>query len=289
MKWTDEELEQQLQAQAEQAGEIWERSLPQASEPPHIFSERFERSMRKLLWRRRHPWLARSRTLAAVLAVCIGIGVGIQFLNSSGSDDTLEQAAGGMAQSSGDASAPSYGNLPPQDSDTDADNRADSGTVGSAGDDIPSDDTIDAPDTPDDNTDPSGGTPSDNTDTPDPSNPSDNTTTSTPSSPAFAAAEPTVLPAGLTVVSRQQSENALTIQYASDSGAAVTYRSWRSAQPQLTGSGETVLVNGAVAAVFYTDATQNTLEWIDARTCYALTGNLSKDELLQMADSTQQK
>lgn len=74
MKLTDERLEQLLSQQAEQAGEIWERSLPDEPEQPHTFSKQFERRMRWLIWRRRHPAHKQIRNVAAAVVVCLGIG-----------------------------------------------------------------------------------------------------------------------------------------------------------------------------------------------------------------------
>lgn len=314
MKLTDEMLEQMLSQQAEQAGEIWERSLPDEPEQPHTFSKRFERRMRWLIWRRRHPMSARMMKQAAVLLLCIGIGTGALVLAYLGmpDDDTLAQ----MEAPSGSASLqtePEENKQMQPDIQTDTEDGTleteDPDGAEETPDDTQQGQSADTPgeDAPDDTTgQPDDGQPGSSTDTP--TEPSDGDGTqespdngdntqeppddddSKPSEPPIITGptlcEPSYVPAGMVAVSRQESETELIIRYVASSGEMVTYTSKHSADPQLSGTGETVSVSGATAAVFRSSGEQNTLEWIDEAACYALIGNLPKDELLNMANST---
>lgn len=310
MKLTDGMLEQLLSQQAEQAGEIWERSLPDEPEQPHTFSKRFERRMRRLIWRRRYPMSARMLKQAAVLLICIGIGTGALVLAYLGMpDDTLAQ----MEAPSGSASLESG---PEENTQIQPGMQTDpeDGTLGT-------EDPDGAEETPDDTQpgqsadtpgegasggiaeQPDDGQPGSSTDTPtEPSDsddtqepPDDNTQEppddddSKPSEPPITApvlCDPSYVPAGMVAVSRQESGTELTIRYVASNGEMVTYTSKYSTDPQLSDTGETVSVSGATAAVFRSSGEQNTLEWIDEDACYALIGNLPKDELLNMANST---
>lgn len=316
MKLTDEMLEQLLSQQAEQAGEIWERGLPDEPEQPHTFSKRFERRMRWLIWRRRHPMSTRMMKQAAVLLLCIGIGTGALVLAYlSMPDDTLSQ----IEAPSGSASLQTE---PEEDKQIQPDIQTDTedGTLEADDPDgveeVP-DDTQpgQSADTPEEGApggiagQPDDGQPGSSTDTPTEPSDSDDTqeppdnTDPTPSEPPEepgdgddtqeppittgpSLCEPSYVPAGMVAVSRQESETELMIRYAASNGKMVTYTSKYSANPQLSGTGETVSVSDAAAAVFRSNGEQNTLEWIDASACYALVGNLSKDELLNMANST---
>lgn len=312
MKLTDEMLEQLLSQQAEQAGEIWERSLPDEPEQPHTFSKRFERRMRRLIWRRKHPMSSRMMKQAAVLLLCIGIGTGALVLAYLGMpDDTLAQ----MEAPSGSASLqvePEEDTLQQVQPDIQTDTEdgtpetEDPDGAEETPDDTQQGHSAEAPeeDAPDDTTgQPDDERPGQSTDTPtEPSDgdntqetPDDNTQEPpddddpTPSKPPVTGptlCEPSYIPAGMVAVSRQESGTELTIRYVASNGEMVTYTSKCSADPQLSGTGEAVSVSGATAAVFRSSGEQNTLEWIDEAACYTLIGNLPKDELLNMANST---
>ncbi|MDO5784410.1 MAG: DUF4367 domain-containing protein [Eubacteriales bacterium] len=304
MKLTDEMLEQLLSQQAEQAGEIWERSLPQELEQPHTFSKRFERRMHWLIWRRKHPAAAWMCKAAVVLLVCIGIGAGAVLLSDNGtSGSTLEQPAdpfgsAALQPAPGEHTIqqmqPEQPTPPPQ---------RDAGTSDStpSKEDLPDDDDTDerpSDEQPGQSTD-MPGEPGDSDDTPEPPDNTDPTPSEPPEEPGdgddtqeppitsgSTLQEPSYVPAGMAAVSRQESETELIIRYASGNGKTVVYTSRYSADPQLSGDGETVSVSGAAAAIFRSNGEENTLEWIDASACYMLAGNLSKDELLNMANST---
>ncbi|MCD8355112.1 MAG: DUF4367 domain-containing protein [Clostridia bacterium] len=73
--------EEMLYLRAEQAMEIWERSLPEDRET-HLFSKRFLRKMKRLLYKKRNPWMFYVVRLAAVLVLCLGVGTAALQLQS---------------------------------------------------------------------------------------------------------------------------------------------------------------------------------------------------------------